>query len=267
MTDTIAPSGNWRIRLVEVGSGCHPGSWIGPGYSEWYWSPFNIVLLERPGQTVLLDAGPGITGAWWPFEGFRADTEGALAAVDVSPPDVDLVVLTHLDYDHAGGLLRGTWPDALQLAFPEAKVGIHHDAVETARNTDPDAPDNVGTRLIEILERERRLFAFDDGDVLSDGVRVRSAPGHRVGHVCVEVEGQDPFVHAADTFHNEAHVAHPEWDTSADEDPETALATRRRVLGELADSGARAVITHMPGPYAFRITRGQDGFQLTREMT
>jgi glyoxylase-like metal-dependent hydrolase (beta-lactamase superfamily II) len=81
------------------------------------------------------------------------------------------------------------------------------------------------------------------------------APGHRVGHMCVEVDGPHPFVHAADTFHNEAHVAHPDWDTSADEDPETALATRQRILAALADSGARAAITHMPGPYAFRIVR------------
>ena len=224
-----------------------------------------VVVLRSPEQTVLIDAGPGITGSWWPFEGFRANTEAALAAAGVKPVDVDLIVLTHLDYDHAGGVLAGTWPNDIRLAFPEAPVFIHEDAVNAARAADPDAPNNVGTRLVALLERESRLVSVADGAAIVEAVRVRSAPGHRVGHVCVEVDGPDPFVHAADTFHNEAHVAHPEWDTSADEDPETALATRRRVLAELANSGARAVITHMPGPHAFRIERDNGAMSLVEE--
>jgi hypothetical protein len=79
--------------------------------------------------------------------------------------------------------------------------------------------------------------------------------------MCVEVMGDDSFVFAADSFHNREHVAHPEWDTSSDEDGETAVATRRRVLGELADSGARTAITHGTGPHAFRVEHdGSGGF-------
>ena len=265
MTDAIAPAGRWRIHLAEVASARHPGSWIGPGYPEWLWSPINIVVLNCPEQTVLLDAGPGIAGSWWPFDGFEDDTGGALEAAGVSRADVDLVVLTHLDYDHAGGLLLGKWPNNLQFAFPNAQVALHHDALEAARNADPDAADNVGTRVVALLEGEGRLVAVKDGDEVADGVRVRSAPGHRAGHICVEVGGRDSFVHAADTFHHEAHVAHPEWDSAADENPETALATRLRVLAELADSGARTVVTHMPGPHAFQIIRNKREFQLKRE--
>jgi glyoxylase-like metal-dependent hydrolase (beta-lactamase superfamily II) len=257
--DPIAPAGPWRVSLVEVGASRHPGEWIAPGYPEWAWSPINVVVLRSVAQTVLVDTGPGFTTAWWPFEGIHADTAGALAAVGVAPADVDLVVLTHLDYDHAGGLLAGTWPDDLRLAFPDARVVVHEDAVAAARAADPDAPDNVGTRLLELLAREGRLEVVADGDVVADGVTVRSAPGHRVGHLIVAVAGDDPFVFAADSFHNVEHVAHPEWDTSSDEDGDTALATRVRVLGELADSGARTAITHASGPHAFRVERDPTG--------
>ena len=87
---------------------------------------------------MLVDCGAGVASSWWPFEGFRSDTETALADAGVSPGDVGLVVLTHLDYDHAGGLLQGVWPHDLRLAFPRASVAIHRDAVEAARSADPD---------------------------------------------------------------------------------------------------------------------------------
>ena len=77
----------------------------------------------------------------------------------------------------------------------------------------------------------------------------------------MHVDASDPFVHAADAFHSEAHVAHPEWDTSSDQFPDIALETRRRVIAELAAGGARTVITHMHGPYAFRISPDGKGFK------
>ena len=256
----IAPAGGWELQLVEVGSGRHPGSWVGPTYPEWYWSPINVLLLENGSEVVLVDCGAGVASSWWPFEGFRSDTETALADAGVSPGDVRLVVLTHLDYDHAGGLLQGVWPHNLRLAFPRASVAIHRDAVEAARSADPDEQYNVGTRLVELLERESRLIVVDDGHDVARNVQVRIAPGHRVGHVCVHVDDSDPFVHAADTFHHLVHAAHPEWDTSSDQFPELAQETRRRVLAELAASDARTVITHMQGPYPFRISSGGDRF-------
>ena len=96
MSDAIGRAGNWRVQLVEVGSGRHPGSWVGPTYPKWYWSPINVVVLRAPEETVLVDCGPGVTSSWWPFDGFRSDTQGALADAGVTPEDVDLVE-AHLD--------------------------------------------------------------------------------------------------------------------------------------------------------------------------
>jgi glyoxylase-like metal-dependent hydrolase (beta-lactamase superfamily II) len=252
----------WQDTLVQVGIGRHPGSWIGPGYPEWFWSPVNVVVLRSFDQTILIDAGPGITSSWWPFDDFRGDTEKALLDVGVTAKDVDLVVLTHLDFDHAGGVLAGTWPSDLGLAFDRAMVVIHEDAVASARLADPDARLNVGTRLVDVLERAGALVSAVDGAEVADGVVLRSARGHRPGHVYVEVQGSDPFIHAADTFRHEQHVRHPEWDSSSDDDTDLALATRRRLMAEIADSGARVVTTHMSRPSPFRIVHDNDDLRL-----
>jgi len=251
----IAPSGGWSIDLVEAGRACHPGSWIGPNQPMWHWSPINVLVLRRPGVTVLVDAGPGFAAIWWPYDGYESQTELALDGVGVAPADVDLLVLTHLDDDHAAGALAGDWPHDIQLAYPRARVIVHADAVAAARIADPDERYNVGTRLVALLERESRLMTVGDGAEVAAGVVVREAPGHRAGHMIVEIDDPDQFVYAADTFHDLAHVARPEWDSWSDDNPEAALATRRAILRRLSESGARTAIAHARGPYAFRIVR------------
>lgn len=252
----IAPAGGWQIDLLEVGAAIHPGRWVGPGLPEWMWSPINALLLRRSGTTVLVDAGSGVLAALWPFDGIRSDLPAALASAGAAPADVDLVVLSHLDDDHVGGLLEGSWPDAPHPALPRARVVAPAAAVEAARAAEEASPQR---RVVDVLERAARLTVFSDGDEVAPGVRVRDAPGHRVGHAVVEVEDDhDPFLHLADTLHHLEHVEHPDWDREADTEPDVALATRSALLARCAAEGIRAAACHIAGPGAFRVEVGPD---------
>jgi glyoxylase-like metal-dependent hydrolase (beta-lactamase superfamily II) len=256
-----APTGGWDVTLLEIGRAEHPGAWVGPGFPEWMRSPINGLLLRRPGQTLLVDAGSGVLAHLWAYEGIVSDAPRAFAGAGVSPSDVDLVVLTHLDDDHVGGLLAGTWPDDLRLAFPNARVLA---PAAGLRAVDAGEGPPVG------IEERRRLIAFLDeagvldeagpGDEVADGVRLRDAAGHRAGHSCIEVGGERPLLHLADVLHHPAHVEHPEWDGPADDDRELALATRIALFAELAESGTHAVASHLAG--AFRVAaRPGGGFE------
>ncbi len=256
----IEPSGGWEITLLEFGRARHPGDWVGPDFPDWMWSPMNGLLLRRPGETVLVDTGSGVLTYLWPFEGISSDAPQALAGAGVEPGEIDLVVLTHLDDDHLGGLLRGSWPDELELAFPNARI-----VAPRAGLVAVDAGEGLpfGTeerrRVVDILRATGRLDEAGPGDEVADGVRLRDAPGHRAGHSCVEVGGERPLVHTADTLHHESHVAHPEWDGQADDDRALALATRSAILAELAETGARAVASHLGGPGAFTVSPAPGG--------
>jgi glyoxylase-like metal-dependent hydrolase (beta-lactamase superfamily II) len=210
----------------------------------------NGLLLQDGGRTILVDTGSGALTHLWAFEGIRSSAPEALRAAGVEPGAVDTVVLTHLDDDHIGGLLEGTWPD-VTLAFPRARVvapraGV--DAVEAGQGLPVGIEER--RRLVRILRDAGVLDEAQPGDELAPGVRLHDAPGHRAGHVCVEVSAPRPLLHVADTLHHEAHVEHPEWDHLADEDPARALATRRAMLAELARTGARAVASHLSRPFA-----------------
>jgi glyoxylase-like metal-dependent hydrolase (beta-lactamase superfamily II) len=250
----IAPAGGWRIDLLELGTAIHPGRWVGPTFPEWMWSPINALLLRGHGTAVLVDAGSGVLAPLWPFDGITSDLASALARAGAAPQEIELVVLSHLDDDHVGGLLAGSWPDTLALALPGTRVAAPAAAVAAARAAEPSSPQRI---VVETLDRGGVLTTYVDGDEVAPGVRVHDAPGHRIGHAVVSVGSTDgphgAFLHLCDALHHLAHVAEPEWDREADSEPVTALATRKELLRRCAAAGTRLVATHIPGPGAFRV--------------
>jgi glyoxylase-like metal-dependent hydrolase (beta-lactamase superfamily II) len=107
-------------------------------------------------------------------------------------------------------------------------------------------PSSEGSeRVVAQLVSDGRLSWIADGDQASDGLTLRSAPGHRSGHSVLEVDGG--LVHLADVVHHPLHVQHPEWDHVFDSDAELALATRTAMLAEMAERGVLLSASHIEG--------------------
>jgi glyoxylase-like metal-dependent hydrolase (beta-lactamase superfamily II) len=207
--------------------------------------PVTALLLRGNGTTVLIDAGSGIYDPALPGTELL-DT--ALAELGVSIDDVDTLVLTHMDGDHAGGALLGTWPDDVRAAFK--RVVILDEALDWWRaRTDP----NLGRGLVAALERDGVLEPVASGHEFAPHLRLESAPGHRPGHAAVWVG--DGFVHGADILHVVEHVANPAWDYYYDSDVALALQTRQEWIDRLIETGTPVLFAHIaargrivPGP-------------------
>jgi glyoxylase-like metal-dependent hydrolase (beta-lactamase superfamily II) len=195
--------------------------------------PVNVLLLRGHGETLLVDAGSGPADVLWPG---AAGLDGALGRAGVNSGEIDAVVLTHLDFDHAGGSLAGTWRDDLRPAFPRAIVSAVD--VDVLRTSDLW----LAKHVLELYEAQGLELA-GDGDEFRPGLRLVSAPGHRPGH-CVLLVG-DELVHCADLLHHEAHLAHPAWAGHFDSDRAQALETRRAWLTRLEETRAPAVFSHV----------------------
>ncbi|MFN8222185.1 MAG: MBL fold metallo-hydrolase [Gaiellales bacterium] len=263
--DAVIQAGAARLWVLEAGRARHPGAWVGPGaaVAEWLWSPINVCVIEVGADVLLVDSGLGLLGAWWPFAGCWCDLDGALRRAGLGRERVTMVVLTHLDFDHVGGVVGGAWPGELVPAFPGIPVVAALEAVEAAQADDPDAELNAATHVCRALDTAGVLRTFSGTTELAPGVVVAPAPGHRPGHSVVRLEGGiAPVVFAADVLHHVLHAEHPEWDHLGDLDPVAALATRRSFLASVADSGTPVFFAHIDAKPAREVVARAEAWEL-----
>ena len=235
--------GGWGVDLLDCGAIELPGEALGPDFGETVMLPVFASLWRGHGHTVLVDAGAGICDELWPG---AAGLVGALDRLGVST--ITDIVLTHLDFDHAGGVVTGEWPEPLAPAFPSVPVHVAEFDLDWWSQAE-ERRLTVGPRILRALRAAGVLATFSDGAEVLPGVRARSAPGHCAGHTALEVAGGDgTLLHLGDVIHDRLHVEHPEWDSLYDRKPEIALATRTALLAEAEERGAVVIASHIDTP-------------------
>lgn len=159
---------------------------------------YYVWVLRQGDQTILVDTGYDDTEAAARGRPIRLNPVAALAPFGIRPEDVDQIIVTHLHYDHAGGL----------HLFPNAT--LHLQAAEMAYATWPCmCHDTLRMPFTadHVCEAIRRLYSgkvqFHDGDAqIADGVTVHCIGGHSRGLQCVRVRTQAGWmVLASDAAH------------------------------------------------------------------
>ncbi|MGI9645310.1 MAG: MBL fold metallo-hydrolase [Ilumatobacteraceae bacterium] len=169
---------------------------------------------------------------------------------------VDVVVCTHLHFDHVGWNTRRVG-DEWVPTFPNACYLVTEAELEAARADGSEIMEPSVTPLVE----RGLLDAVTPDHRIDDRVRLVDSAGHTPGHVCVAIEsaGERALI-TGDSFHTPVQFAHPELAaTYADSDSPAAAATRERLIGELADTTTVVLGTHFAPPTAGHVRRGAEG--------
>jgi glyoxylase-like metal-dependent hydrolase (beta-lactamase superfamily II) len=208
----------------------------------------NVTVIRSRSELILVDAGTGPRHQ--PTAGKLA---GNLRAAGIEPAAITKVVLTHGHPDHLWGVLDAN-NDAI---YPNASYIVS--AVEWSTWADPD----VLQKLPAALPRERvvtgaknhfahikdKVTMVRGGDEIAGGVRVIDTPGHTPGHISVELAGSDGLLISGDALtHVLISFQYPSWKVPVDHEPDRGIATRLRLLDQLATDKRRLVCAHLPFP-------------------
>jgi glyoxylase-like metal-dependent hydrolase (beta-lactamase superfamily II) len=192
----------------------------------------NCLFVEIGGKRVLVDTGNGdkFPAKEKEIYGIDHDRSVALALreLGVEPESIDVVVMTHLHFDHAGGTTRRGAGGALEVVFPRARHVVQARELDAALRPHER---NRASYLAENLEPLRAAGLVDpvDGEVeIVPGVRVLPSPGHTPGHQSVLVAEQALFL--GDVVPTSVHVQAP-FIMAYDLDVEGTLASKKRLIG------------------------------------
>lgn len=229
-----------------------------------------LLLVEDTGRVVLCETGIGAFFEPTLRERYGVTEEGhvlldALQAAGISPDEVDVVVLSHLHFDHAGGLLSAWSADTPPtLVFPAARIVVSAPAWERAQH--PHARDRASfiPALHELLVTSGRLDVLPATpgpapEPLGPAYRLHFSDGHTPGLMLLEARLPDgPLVFAGDLVPGMAWV-HAPITMGYDRFPERLIDEKVALLEDLSARGGRLFFTHDPTVVAASVARDGRG--------
>ena len=133
-----------------------------------------------------------------------------LEKLDVPADEINTVILTHLHFDHSGGVVRAREDGALTCAFPNAKYMIQKAEWEDAHNSNELTRASYLTEELDVIEAAGQLELIDGDTQVAPGVRTFVTGGHTRGHQIVMIEsGGETCAYWGDLIPLAAHVNMP----------------------------------------------------------
>jgi glyoxylase-like metal-dependent hydrolase (beta-lactamase superfamily II) len=223
---------------------------------------FVPALVNTGKQAVLFDAGNGSLAR--DIEALRGRVPDGhlverLGQAGYSPEDIDIVCITHCHPDHIGGLVSSG-----KTVFPNARYVIAAAEFDYWKKGENISDARKATKL----QFERIVAPLADkmtfigpGDEIVSGIRAVDASGHSAGMSAFHIEsGSKRVLLWGDTcLHYVCGVQRPDWTPGFDDDPQKAIATRKRILAMAAAEKMFVAGFHMPFPSLGWIDTMSDG--------
>ena len=241
--------------------------WIAPDDKNRIPLACRCLVVRDGNKTILFESGigaffdPTLRERYGVVEPHHVLLE-SLSAIGVQPDDVDVVVLSHLHFDHAGGVLT-EWEQGVtpQLVFPRAIYVVGAEAWQRA--VAPHARDKASfiPGLTNLLASTGRLelAASEHAAALGAGYRFHRSSGHTPGLLLTEIEMPGgPVLFAADLIPGRPWV-HLPITMGYDRFPELLVDEKNTLLSDLLARNGRLFFTHDPEIAMSRVAKNAKG--------
>ena len=208
------------------------------------------LLVRDAKRLMIIDAGIGDKMDAKSAEIYGLDRRESLdvtmARAGVKAEDVDLVIASHLHFDHAGGFTVRDASGALRPRFPKARYVISHGEWEDATHPhERNRASYLAENFVPLQEAGVADFIRGDQEIVP-GIRVRRTGGHTRYHHTIFIEsGSRTAVFAADLMPTTAHVDAP-WIMAYDLYPMETLEFKKLFLKEAIEREYLVFFEHDP---------------------
>jgi len=207
-------------------------------------------LIVRGARTMIIDAGLGDKESAKFHDIYGVDRsrnlDHTLAEAGLAVDDIDIVLATHLHFDHAGGFTTRAADGTVKPRFPRAQYVVRRGEWEDA--THPNAR-NRGSYLQDNyvpLAEAGVLQLVDEDRTIMPGVRVRRTGGHTMHHQIVLIEsGGRTAAFAADLMPTTAHLSDA-WIMGYDLYPLDTLSAKQQFVKEAIEKNILVFFQHDP---------------------
>ncbi|MCC6476617.1 MBL fold metallo-hydrolase [bacterium] len=213
---------------------------------------FNSLLIRGEGKTILIDPGTGDKERTAQVREYKMEWPRkvlpALRELGVQREQVDLVILTHLHWDHCGACTTIGAGGQIEPTFPRARYIVQKRELDGARRAIQTDDDGYLSDDYEPLFDARKidLIEADDAHVLP-WLSVHWTGGHSAGHQVVRIGtgATGHVMYFSDLIPTTAQLQVGSG-MSYDETPNELSESKRKFMRLCAREGDLAVLVHAP---------------------
>jgi glyoxylase-like metal-dependent hydrolase (beta-lactamase superfamily II) len=221
----------------------------------------NLLLIDAAGKRILVETGTGerMLDRDREIKGVEGgDPAEAMRAVGEDPASVDFVVLTHLHYDHAGGMVDA----AGRTVFPNARYVVQRDEAEAAHGDELRVAGIMEVEQLDLVRAAGQLAEVHGEVELVPGVRVVRTGGHTRGSQAVLIGLERPGGRAGDPTDRAIlwgdliptrWQVPVRWTSAYDDYPIDAIEVRNQLVARAVAESWWCYFTHDPGELPIRI--------------
>ncbi len=218
----------------------------------------DALLVRTPEQNIIIDTGLGnkltpkqlsifqVTLPWSVVED--------LTQLGLSRNDIDIVLLTHCDFDHAGGIVMLDEQGREKLTFPRALHYVQKTEWEDVEHPCRRAKSTYWPANFDLLKKEGHLEIIDGDLEVCPGIKLRHTGGHTRGHQLVELSSQgETAVHLGDLFPTHAYT-NPLWIMAYDNFPLEVIERKEEYFDHYRRRNSWFTFYHDPQIKACKLT-------------
>ncbi len=207
----------------------------------------NLLLIVTENRRILVDTGLGNRLTDKQKDIYRpSDFQLPVSLAELGFRDIDItdVVMTHLHFDHAGGIVTGFGTEDA-LTFPQARYWIQKAEWEMARQ--PDGLNQAAYSFewqLSLLEKEGKLELIDNECELCPGVSLKRVGGHTIGSQIVEIQAEDKFyIYPGDIIPTRFHTS-PAITSAYDVNRKETFEAKRYIYNKLKEHSGYLLLDH-----------------------